>query len=117
MTGTASTEAEEFSEIYDIEVLEVPTNKSAIRSDYPDCIYITAQEKYQAIKSEIKEIHSQGRPILVGTSSIESSEKLACLLVDDNFDCQVLNAKYHEKEQVFYGSIQMNRYNKVCVIL
>ncbi len=98
MTGTASTEAEEFSEIYGLNVLEVPTNEPMIRDDKNDLVYLTQKEKYQAVISEIKEFKSRGNPILVGTASLESSEFLSSLLKKESIDHQVLNAKNHAKE-------------------
>ena len=98
MTGTASTEAEEFSEIYGLNVLEVPTNEPMIRDDRNDLVYLTQNEKYKAVIDEIKEFKSKGNPILVGTASLESSEFLSSLLKKEDIDHQVLNAKNHAKE-------------------
>ena len=98
MTGTASTEAEEFSEIYGLNVLEVPTNEPMIRDDRNDLVYLTQREKYAAVIDEIKEFKSKGNPILVGTASLESSEFLSSLLKKESIDHQVLNAKNHAKE-------------------
>ena len=99
MTGTAITEGTEFMQIYKLDVLEIPTNELMIRQDYDDLIYKTKDEKYDAIIEEIAKWHAKGRPILVGTTSIEVSEKLARLLKQKkNIYCNVLNAKYHEKE-------------------
>lgn len=77
MTGTADTEAVEFKEIYNLDVVVIPTNKPMIRIDYPDVIYKTQREKFDAIVKEIVELHRQGRPVLVGTTSIEKSELIA----------------------------------------
>ena len=99
MTGTALTEAAEFMEIYKLDVIEIPTNELMVRQDYNDLIFKTKDEKYNAIIDEIAKWHAEGRPILVGTTSIEVSEKLARLLKQKkNLYCNVLNAKYHEKE-------------------
>ncbi|MGA1862477.1 preprotein translocase subunit SecA [Deferribacter thermophilus] len=98
MTGTAETEAQEFREIYGLDVIVIPTHKPMIRKDYPDVIYRTAKEKYEAIVQEIVEMHSIGRPVLVGTTSIEKSEYLSKLLRKKGIPHEVLNAKYHEKE-------------------
>ncbi len=98
MTGTASTEAEEFAEIYGLNVLEVPTNEPMIRDDKNDLVYLTQAEKYKAVINEIKEYKNKGNPILVGTASLESSELLSSLLKKENIEHQVLNAKNHAKE-------------------
>ena len=98
MTGTASTEAEEFSEIYGLNVLEVPTNEPMVRDDRNDLVYLTQNEKYKAVIDEIKEFRTKGNPILVGTASLESSEFLSSLLKKENIDHQVLNAKNHARE-------------------
>ncbi len=98
MTGTADTEAEEFKKIYNLEVMVIPTDKTMIRADHPDVIYKTADEKFQAAVEEIKECHSQGQPVLVGTTSIEKSEHLSRLLKREGIKHEVLNAKHHEKE-------------------
>ena len=98
MTGTASTEADEFAEIYGLNVLEVPTNEPMIRDDKNDLVYLTQNEKHKAIISEIKEFKEKGNPILVGTASLESSELLSNLLKRENITHQVLNAKNHAKE-------------------
>ena len=98
MTGTASTEAEEFAEIYGLNVLEVPTNEPMVRDDKNDLVYLTQGEKYKAVIDEIKEYKDKGNPILVGTASLESSELLSNLLKKENIEHQVLNAKNHAKE-------------------
>src|SRR5579863_2946859 len=98
MTGTADTEAAEFSKIYDLDVVVAPTNRSMIREDYTDVIYRTEREKFTAIVEEIEELHRVGRPVLVGTISIEKSEHLSALLKKKGVPHSVLNAKYHEKE-------------------
>ncbi len=98
MTGTAATEAEEFMDIYGLDVVEVPTNMDMIRNDEDDEVYRTAQEKYRAIIALIKEAQKLGQPMLVGTTSIEKSEILSELLKKDKVPHQVLNARYHEQE-------------------
>jgi preprotein translocase subunit SecA len=98
MTGTAVTEADEFMDIYGLDVVEVPTNMDMIREDEDDEVYRTAQEKYRAIIALIKEASKNGQPLLVGTTSIEKSELLAELLKKDKVPHQVLNARYHEQE-------------------
>ncbi len=98
MTGTAETEAAEFLEIYKLPVLVIPTNKKLIRKEYDDEIYRTAKEKWDAVVREIEESNKKGQPVLVGTVSIEKSEKLSSLLKRKKIRHVVLNAKYHEKE-------------------
>jgi len=98
MTGTAASSAEEFERIYGLKVVVIPTNKPVIRKDYPDVIYKTEKAKFDAVVKEIEELHKQGRPVLVGTRSIEKSEYLSKLLKKKGIPHQVLNAKYHEKE-------------------
>ncbi|HPC88385.1 MAG TPA: preprotein translocase subunit SecA [Candidatus Saccharicenans sp.] len=98
MTGTAATEAAEFQHIYNLDVVEIPTNKPLIRTEYPDVIYRTAREKWEAVVQEIIELNKIGRPVLVGTISIEKSEHLSNLLRKRNIKHVVLNAKYHELE-------------------
>jgi preprotein translocase subunit SecA len=98
MTGTAITEAPEFKEIYKLEVLQIPTYKPGKRHDFNDEIYMSEREKYNAILKEIKEIHGQGRPILLGTESVEVSEKLSRILRQNRIEHTVLNAKHHARE-------------------
>ena len=98
MTGTASTEAEEFGEIYGLGVVEVPTNKPIARTDEDDQVYRTGREKYAAIVEEIRKAHEKGQPVLVGTTSIEKSEALSTLLQKEKIPHNVLNARQHEKE-------------------
>src|SRR5204863_4322716 len=98
MTGTAETEAQEFFDIYKLGVLVIPTNRPIARKDGNDSVYKTRREKYGAVIKEIKEIHSLGRPILVGTISVEVSETLSRLLKREGIIHSVLNAKYHEQE-------------------
>jgi preprotein translocase subunit SecA len=98
MTGTAETEAEEFYKIYKLEVVVIPPNKNLIRVEHPDIIYRTEREKYNAVVDEIRELYEEGRPVLVGTISIEKSEKLSLQLKRQQIPHVVLNAKYHAKE-------------------
>ncbi|MDP1836171.1 MAG: preprotein translocase subunit SecA [Chlamydiales bacterium] len=98
MTGTATTEAGEFKEIYKLDVLEIPTHKNCVRNDFNDEIYMTEREKYAAILKDVADIHGQGRPILIGTESVEVSEKLSRVFKQNNLEHTVLNAKYHERE-------------------
>jgi len=98
MTGTAETEATEFGKIYNLDVMVVPTNKPLLRKENPDVVYRTAREKYFAAADEIQKLHESGQPVLVGTTSIEKSERLSDLLKKKRIDHVVLNAKYHEKE-------------------
>ena len=98
MTGTAKTEEQEFQKIYGLDVVVIPTNKPMIRTDFPDVIYKTKAAKYRAVVKEIVELHKEGRPVLVGTTSITQSEDLSALLKKQGIPHNVLNAKYHEKE-------------------
>ena len=98
MTGTAATEAEEFNEIYKLDVVVIPTNKPLIRYQWPDIIYKTEEEKFKAAVEEIAKLHEEGRPVLVGTVSIEKSETLSNLLRRKGIPHEVLNAKNHERE-------------------
>ncbi len=98
MTGTALTEEEEFSTIYRLDVVEIPTNKPVIRVDNPDAVYKTEAGKYRAIIKQVKECHAKGQPVLVGTASIEKSEVLSRLLKLEGIKHSVLNAKFHEQE-------------------
>ena len=98
MTGTADTEAAEFQQIYKLAVTIVPTNQPMVRQDLSDQIYRTEKEKFQAVLEEVKELHAQGRPVLVGTVSIEKSERLSGLLTRHGVPHNVLNAKHHEQE-------------------
>ena len=98
MTGTAKTEEQEFQKIYGLDVVVVPTNKPNIRIDYPDVIYKTRRAKYRAVANAIEELHKKGRPVLVGTTSIQQSEELSELLKKRGIEHNVLNAKFHEKE-------------------
>jgi preprotein translocase subunit SecA len=98
MTGTAETEASEFFDIYKLGVLTIPTNRPNIRKDTNDSVYKTRREKFTAVVGEIKQLHSQGRPILVGTVSVEASEMLSRMLKREGLIHSVLNAKFHEQE-------------------
>lgn len=98
MTGTAKTEEEEFREIYNMEVITIPTNRPVIRQDMPDLLYPTLDSKFKAVVDEIKERHAKGQPILVGTVAIESSERLSHMLDKEHIPHAVLNAKNHAKE-------------------
>ncbi len=98
MTGTAMTEANEFKEIYKLEVLSIPTHRKGQRDDFDDEVYMTEREKYNAILKEVEEVHKKGRPILIGTESVEVSEKLSRILKQNKLEHTVLNAKNHAKE-------------------
>jgi preprotein translocase subunit SecA len=98
MTGTAATEAEEFKKIYNLEVLEIPTNKPSMRDDLVDQIYMTEESKWNAVSQKIKSLNEKGTPVLVGTTTIEKSEYLSKLLKSKGLKCNVLNAKQHESE-------------------
>lgn len=98
MTGTAKTEEKEFQEIYGSDVLVIPTNEPTIRADYEDIVYRTIQGKYDAVIAEIVELHQTGQPILVGTVTVEASERLSSMLKRKGITHQVLNAKYHGRE-------------------
>jgi len=98
MTGTALTEAEEFFDIYKLNVVSIPTNEKMIRKDFNDQIFRTEKEKNYAILKKVQECHNKGQPVLVGTTSIEKSEKISNLLKKNKLDHNVLNAKHHEKE-------------------
>ncbi|AMQ27751.1 TPA: preprotein translocase subunit SecA [Legionella pneumophila] len=98
MTGTADTEAYEFQQIYNLEVVVIPTNRSMIRKDEADLVYLTQADKFQAIIEDVRECGVRRQPVLVGTVSIEASEFLSQLLKKENIKHQVLNAKFHEKE-------------------
>lgn len=98
MTGTADTEAYEFQHIYGLEVVVIPTNRPMIREDLPDQVYLTAEAKFAAVLEDVKVRHANGQPILVGTASIETSERVSNLLRNAGIKHQVLNAKQHERE-------------------
>ncbi len=110
MTGTAMTEAVEFDRIYHLEVVQIPPNKPVLRIDYPDVIYRTAREKYNALVEEIVEVNREGRPLLVGTTSIEKSELLSGMLRRRGVKHEVLNAKHHQREaEIVAGAGQPGR--------
>ncbi len=113
MTGTAATEATEFHSIYDLDVVEIPTNKPLDRREYPDVIFRTAQEKWNSIVEDIVDKNQKGRPMLVGTTSIEKSEHLSKLLKRRKINHNVLNAKYHEMEAKIIA--QAGRLNSVTI--
>jgi preprotein translocase subunit SecA len=113
MTGTAETEADEFAQIYGLDVVVIPTNRDMVRADNPDLIYRTEKEKWKAVVEEIIELHGKGQPMLVGTVSIEKSEKLSELLKRRNVPHVVLNAKYHEREAGIVA--QAGRYGAVTI--
>jgi len=98
MTGTAETEAAEFAKIYNLDVVVIPTNRPLVRYEYPDIVYRTEREKFNAVLEEIRQLHAKAQPVLVGTISIEKSEKLSELLKRAGIPHQVLNAKHHERE-------------------
>lgn len=98
MTGTAKTEEDEFRSIYNLDVVEVPTNKPIQRKDYPDAVYKNKNGKFNAVVKEIESLHQKGQPVLVGTISIENSEMLSAMLKKKGIPHEVLNAKQHEKE-------------------
>ena len=98
MTGTAMTEAEEFGTIYNLDIVEIPTNRPIARIDYDDSVYKTENGKYRAVIKQVKECHAKGQPVLVGTVSIEKNELLGHMLQREGIPCNLLNAKNHEKE-------------------
>ncbi|MBE8365633.1 preprotein translocase subunit SecA, partial [Leptospira borgpetersenii serovar Balcanica] len=98
MTGTAKTEEEEFRDIYNMRVIEIPTNKVIIRDDRPDLIYTTIEAKFNAVVEDIAERHAKGQPVLVGTVAIETSELISSKLKRKGIKHDVLNAKQHERE-------------------
>lgn len=98
MTGTAKTEEEEFMTIYNMRVVEIPTNRPIVREDYPDAIYGTQKAKFQALMEEIKERHASGQPVLVGTIAVETSEFISKMLTQNKIRHEVLNAKNHARE-------------------
>ncbi|MBI3609799.1 MAG: preprotein translocase subunit SecA [Nitrospirae bacterium] len=113
MTGTADTEAAEFAKIYNLDVMVIPPNRTMIRKDYSDMVYRTEPEKFNAIVEESAELHRKGQPVLVGTISIEKSERLSALLKRQGIKHSVLNAKYHEKEAEIIA--QAGRKNGVTI--
>ncbi|WDV46137.1 preprotein translocase subunit SecA [Clostridiaceae bacterium M8S5] len=113
MTGTAKTEEEEFRHIYSMDVIEIPTNKPVIREDNSDVIYKDEEAKFKAVIKDIKEKHEKGQPVLVGTISIENSEKLSKMLKKAGITHQVLNAKHHEREAEIVA--QAGKYKAVTI--
>jgi preprotein translocase subunit SecA len=113
MTGTADTEAAEFAQIYNLDVIVIPTNMPMIRADYPDMVYKTENAKFNAVIKEIEGCHAKGQPALVGTTSIEKSERLSNLLKRKGIKHSVLNAKYHEKEAEIVA--QAGRFGAVTI--
>ena len=113
MTGTAMTEAGEFSHIYKLDTVSIPTNKPLIRANHPDVIYKTEKEKFNAACDEIEELYKKGRPVLVGTISIEKSERMSSILKRRGIPHNVLNAKYHEMEATIVA--QAGRLNGVTI--
>ncbi|MBY0273891.1 preprotein translocase subunit SecA [Candidatus Binatia bacterium] len=113
MTGTADTEAVEFKKIYNLDVLVMPTHRKMVRIDYPDVVYKTEREKFDAVVDEIEECHQKGQPVLVGTISIEKSERLSGMLKRRGVRHHVLNAKHHEREAEIVA--QAGRYESVTI--
>ena len=113
MTGTAKTEEAEFQEIYKLDVIEIPTNKPMIRVDNNDVIYKNEKVKFKAVVEEVKESHAKGQPVLIGTVSIEKSERLSKMLSDAGIKHEVLNAKQHEKEAEIIA--QAGKYGAVTI--
>lgn len=113
MTGTAMTEESEFQEIYKLDVVEIPTNKPMIRKDAPDIIYKNEDVKFNAVIEDIKQSHAKGQPVLIGTVSIDKSEKLSKMLDKAGIPHEVLNAKYHEKEAQIIA--QAGKYGAVTI--
>lgn len=113
MTGTAMTEQEEFGEIYKLDVIEIPTNKPMIRKDHPDIIYKNEDAKFRAVVEDVKSSYEKGQPVLVGTVSIDKSEKLSKLLDKAKIPHNVLNAKFHEKEAEIIA--QAGKYKAVTI--
>jgi preprotein translocase subunit SecA len=113
MTGTADTEAAEFQQIYKLPVMVIPTNRPMIRTEFPDVIYRTSREKFDAVVEEIAQCHERGQPVLVGTISIENSERASRMLKKRGIKHNVLNAKYHEKEAEIVA--QAGRFSAVTI--
>ncbi len=113
MTGTAMTEEAEFEEIYNLDVVEIPTNKPMVRNDGNDVIYKNEKAKFKAVVEEVKESHAKGQPVLIGTVSIEKSEKLSKLLTEARIPHEVLNAKSHEKEAMIVA--QAGKFGAVTI--
>ena len=113
MTGTALTEEEEFRQIYNLDVIEIPTNKPVIRIDHPDIVYRTKAAKYRAVVDKVAACHAKGQPVMVGTVSIEVSEHISKLLKAKGIEHQVLNAKYHDREAEIVA--QAGRFGAVTI--
>ena len=113
MTGTAMTEEDEFQEIYKLDVIAIPTNKPMVRKDHNDVIYKNENAKFRAVVEDIKESNKKGQPVLVGTVSVDKSEKLSKILQKEGIRHQVLNAKYHEKEAAIVA--QAGKYGAVTI--
>ena len=113
MTGTAMTEEGEFNEIYNLDVIAIPTNKPMVRQDRDDIIYKNENAKFRAVVRDIKESHQKGQPVLVGTVSVEKSEKLSSILKKEGVKHQVLNAKYHEQEAMIVA--QAGKFGAVTI--
>ncbi|MCL2671852.1 MAG: preprotein translocase subunit SecA [Clostridiales bacterium] len=113
MTGTAKTEEGEFTDIYDLDVVEIPTNKPNIRQDHNDCVYMTEPGKFIAVVKEILEVHATGQPILVGTVSVERSEYLHAMLKKRGIQAELLNAKHHAKEAEIVA--QAGKFNQLTI--
>ncbi|MBQ9280376.1 MAG: preprotein translocase subunit SecA [Clostridia bacterium] len=113
MTGTAKTEEDEFRDIYGLDVVEIPTNRPMIRVDHNDIVYKTERAKYRQVIEEIKESHTKGQPVLVGTTTVEKSEMLSSLLKKEGIKHEVLNAKYHEKEAEIVA--QAGKYGAITI--
>ena len=113
MTGTAATEANEFSQIYKLDVVVIPTNRPLIRTNHPDSIYKSEKEKFNAAADEIAQLYEKGQPVLVGTISIDKSERLSSMLQRRGIPHQVLNAKYHESEALIVA--QAGRYKAITI--
>ncbi|MBR0121300.1 MAG: preprotein translocase subunit SecA, partial [Clostridia bacterium] len=113
MTGTAMTESQEFRQIYNLDVVEIETNKPMIRKDHPDVVYKTVKVKYNAVIQQIEECHAKGQPVLVGTVSVEKSETLSSMLKKRGIKHEVLNAKFHDKEAEIVA--QAGKYGAVTI--
>jgi preprotein translocase subunit SecA len=113
MTGTADTEATEFKKIYKLDVVVVPTHKNMIRNDHPDMVYRSEQEKFNAVVQEIQDCHEKGQPVLVGTTSVEKSERLSRMLKKEGVRHNVLNAVNHEAEASIIA--QAGRFKAVTI--
>ena len=117
MTGTAATEAEEFRKIYDLDVVQIPTNKPLIRTDDHDLIFKTKAAKYAALAAKIGELHQKGQPILIGTTSIENNRLISSFLRKKNTPHQVLNAKNHQSEAGIIAKAGTKIPDQICPIL